>query len=152
MVIKTIPCFYSEMKIYPGRGLRFARKDGKLLIFLNQKSRSMYSQNIKAQRLKWSQAYRRKVKKVSNITAAKKKVKKQAKALRSISGMTLDELNTKRLATHRSHRRDQARASKLKAKTATKTTTKKTKVKTSRPKVFVKQPKFRQRLMHGRTQ
>ena len=139
------------MKIYPGRGLRFARKDGKLLIFANQKSRSMYTQKIKSQRLKWSQAYRRKVKKVSNISTSRRKVKKSAKVLRAFSGLSLDDLNTRRTTTHRSHKRDQARASKLKTSTTTRT-----KVKTNRTRAqlqgrtFVKQPKFRQRMMQNR--
>ena len=42
MVVKTDPCAYSEMKIYPGRGSRFASKDGKVHIFISSKVRSLY--------------------------------------------------------------------------------------------------------------
>ena len=30
MVIKTDTCYYTEMKVYPGWGIRVVRKDGKL--------------------------------------------------------------------------------------------------------------------------
>ena len=149
MVIKTQRCFYTEMPIYPGHGLRFVRRDGKLLAFLNAKSRSMYDQRIKAQRLKWTQAYRRKVKKLTNITSSKRRVKKTTKALRSIAGMSVDDIKARRLAENRSHRRDQSKVARLK-RTAKTTTTKTKKVKRSNMYQlkknaggFVKTPKMR---------
>lgn len=42
MVIKTEPCVFSDMKIYPGRGSRFVAKDGKTHFFISSKTRSMY--------------------------------------------------------------------------------------------------------------
>merc|ERR1711868_68882 len=47
MVIKTDPCVFSEMKIYPGHGLKFASKDGKVHYFISSKVRSLYHQKIK---------------------------------------------------------------------------------------------------------
>ena len=64
MVIKTDPCAFSEMKIYPGRGSRFAAKDGKVHFFISSKARSLYHQKIKPVKLTWTQASRRFNKKV----------------------------------------------------------------------------------------
>lgn len=54
MVIKTEPCAFSELKIYPGRGTRFAARDGKLHYFINSKCRSLYHQRIKPVKLTWT--------------------------------------------------------------------------------------------------
>jgi len=64
MVIKTDPCAFSEMKIFPGRGSRFAAKDGKVHMFISTKCRSLYFQRIKPVKLTWTQASRRYNKKV----------------------------------------------------------------------------------------
>jgi large subunit ribosomal protein L24e len=39
MVIKTELCSFSEWRIYPGHGIRFVAKDGRLSIFISQKSK-----------------------------------------------------------------------------------------------------------------
>ena len=39
MVIKTELCSFSEWRIYPGHGIRFVAKDGRLSIFINQKAK-----------------------------------------------------------------------------------------------------------------
>jgi len=54
MVIKTDPCAYTEMKIWPGRGSKFAGKDGKVKYFMNSKVRSLFHQNIKPVKLTWT--------------------------------------------------------------------------------------------------
>jgi len=59
MVIKTDPCDFSEMKIYPGKGSKFAGKDGKVHYFISSKCRSLYHQKIKPVKLTWTQAWRR---------------------------------------------------------------------------------------------
>ena len=47
MVIKTDLCTFSEWRIYPGHGRKFVAKDGRLFIFLNQKSRSLAARKVK---------------------------------------------------------------------------------------------------------
>jgi large subunit ribosomal protein L24e len=54
MVIKTDPCAFSEMKIYPGRGSHFAAKDGKVYFFISSKVRSLFHQKIKPVKLTWT--------------------------------------------------------------------------------------------------
>jgi len=96
MVIKTDACFYTELKIFPGHGRRLVRRDGKLLAFIDQKSRSLYTQKIKAQRLTWTQAWRRKNKKGKVETAAKKKGRRAARVFRSIQGITIEDIKKRR--------------------------------------------------------
>ena len=47
MVVKTDLCSYSEYKIYPGRGIRYAQKDGRVSLFLCHKMYSLFKQKIK---------------------------------------------------------------------------------------------------------
>jgi len=89
-------CFYTEHKIFPGHGRRFVRRDGKLIAFIDQKSRSLYNQKIKAQRLTWTQAWRRRNKKGKVETAQKKRGKRQARIFKSIAGITMEDLKKRR--------------------------------------------------------
>ena len=96
MVVKTDTCYYTELRIYPGHGRRLARRDGKLLAFIDRKARSLYAQKIKAQRLTWTQAWRRKNKKGKVETAAKKKGKRSARVFKSIQGITIEDIKKRR--------------------------------------------------------
>jgi large subunit ribosomal protein L24e len=84
------------MKIFPGKGRRFVRKDGRLIAFIDQKSRSLYMQKIKAQRLTWTQAWRRRNKKGKVETLSKKKGKRTVRVFKSIQGITLEDIQKKR--------------------------------------------------------
>ena len=66
------------------------------LAFIDQKSRSLYDQRIKAQRLTWTQAWRRRNKKGRVETAAKKKGKKTARVFKSIAGITIEDIKKRR--------------------------------------------------------
>lgn len=72
------------------------RRDGRLLAFLDQKSRSLYTQKIKAQRLTWTQAWRRRNKKGKMETATKKKGKRTARVFKSIAGITMEDIAKRR--------------------------------------------------------
>jgi len=96
MVVKTDVCFFTELRIYPGHGRRLIRRDGRLLAFIDQKSRSLYTQKIKAQRLTWTQSWRRKNKKGKVETAAKKKGKRTARVFKSIQGITIEDIKKRR--------------------------------------------------------
>jgi large subunit ribosomal protein L24e len=84
------------MKIWPGRGRRLIRRDGRFLAFVNQKSRSLYTQKIKAQRLTWTQSWRRRNKKGKIETAQKKKGKRTARVFKSIAGVTIEDIKKRR--------------------------------------------------------
>jgi len=96
MVIKTDPCAFSEIKIYPGRGSHFAAKDGKVHFFITSKARSLYHQKIKPVKLTWTQASRRYNKKIKVEDIQKKRTRKTTRVQKAIVGMSLDEIKRKR--------------------------------------------------------
>jgi len=155
MVIKTDSCFFTELKIFPGHGKRLVRKDGKLLAFINRKSRSMFLQKKRAQRLQWTQAWRRLHKKKGTVESlTKKKIKKTARVFKPISGFSMDLVIKKRdmkpdarKAEREAQLRDikeRTRKSKEEKKRLTKSSTefKKAAVKSATPG-FTKTPKSR---------
>jgi len=96
MVIKTDPCGFSEMKIYPGRGIRFAGKDGKVHFFISSKTRCLYNQRIKPVKLTWTQASRRFNKKTKVQDIQKKRTRRTTRVQKAVVGMSLDEIKRKR--------------------------------------------------------
>jgi len=84
------------MRIWPGKGRRFIRRDGRYLAFIDQKSRCLYDNRKKAQRLTWTQAWRRRNKKGRVETMSKKKGKKVARVFKGIAGTTIEDLKKKR--------------------------------------------------------
>merc|ERR1712078_522264 len=87
---------YSEYRIYPGRGIRFCQRDGKVQLFLNHKMISLHRQRIKPVKLTWTQNWRRKNKKGKAEEAGKKRTKKSTKVQKAIVGMTLDDIKQKK--------------------------------------------------------
>ena len=96
MVIKTDPCVFSEMKIYPGHGLKFASKDGKVHFFISSKVRSLYHQKIKPVKLTWTQAWRRFNKKVKVDEVQRKRTRKTTRFQKAVVGMSLEDIKKKR--------------------------------------------------------
>merc|ERR1719240_926514 len=96
MVVKTELCVYSEYRIYPGRGIRFVQRDGKVQLFLNHKVISLFHQKIKPVKLTWTLNWRRKNKKGRAEDAGKKRTRKGAKVQKAIVGMSLEDIKRKR--------------------------------------------------------
>ena len=96
MVIKTDPCVFSEMKIYPGHGMKFASKDGKTHFLIGSKVRSLYHQKIKPVKLTWTQAWRRFNKKVRVDEVTKKKTRKTTRFQKAVVGMSLEQIKKAR--------------------------------------------------------
>ena len=92
MVTKTDNCSYSELKIYPGHGLKFVAKDGKTFFFLNKKSAKFFHRKTKAVNLTWTTAWRRFNKKNKVEAAKQKRTKKTVRAQKAIVGLSLDEI------------------------------------------------------------
>jgi len=160
MVVKTETCFYTELKIYPGHGSKFVRRDGKLINFIDGKSRSLYHLKIKAQRLCWTQAWRRLHKKGKVETHAKKKAKRSAKVYKSIQGVSLEDIRKRRAQkpdVRKAQRETALREVKEKAKKQKDDTKKKAAPVKSAKKAaahvtdrgFVKTPKIRQQARAG---
>ena len=92
MVVKTELCNFSEWKIYPGKGVRFVAKDGRPFLFLSKRTRNFGLRKLKAQRLRWTTAWRRLHKKIKQSDAGKQKKKRVFKQERAIEGVTLDSI------------------------------------------------------------
>merc|ERR1712080_228877 len=99
MVVKTDVCHFSELKIYPGHGVKIITREGKINIYLHKKARRMAQRKIKAQRIKWTTAWRRMNKKVKTADITKKKRKKAKRVVREIAGMTAEEINRRKHET-----------------------------------------------------
>ena len=96
MVIKTDPCSFSEYRIYPGRGRKFAAKDGKVYYFFSTKCMSLFHQRKKAVKLTWTQAWRRFNKKIKVDEISKRRTKKTTRVQKAIVGLSLDEIKRRR--------------------------------------------------------
>jgi len=92
MVTKTDPCSFSEYRIYPGKGKKFAAKDGKVYYFISRKVASLFHQKKKAVKLTWTQAWRRFNKKIKVDEITKRKTRKTTRVQKAIVGMSLDEI------------------------------------------------------------
>lgn len=99
MVIKTELCLYSEWKIWPGRGQKHIAVDGRSSLFSTKKARVLGLNKIKAQKIKWTTAWRRLNRKTNQDDSGKKKKKKVFRKERAIEGVTLDAI--KKLKTAR---------------------------------------------------
>ena len=96
MVIKTEPCSFTEYRIYPGRGRKFAAKDGKVYYFISHKANSLYHQRKKPVKLTWTQGWRRFNKKTKVDEITKRRTRKTTRVQKAIVGMTLEEINRRR--------------------------------------------------------
>jgi large subunit ribosomal protein L24e len=96
MVIKTDPCSFTEYRIYPGRGRRFAAKDGKVHYFITTKAASLFHQRKKAVKLTWTQAWRRFNKKIKVDEITKRRTRKTTRVQKAIVGISLDEIKRRR--------------------------------------------------------
>lgn len=92
MVVKTEVCNFSELKIYPGKGIRMITKDGKLVNFVNRKAKSFYVRKTKGQVIRWTVIWRRVNKKMKTETGTKKRRKKAKQIVKGIHGLDQDEI------------------------------------------------------------
>ena len=58
MSLKLDLCNFSGYKIYPSRGIRLARTDGKIYNFVNKKSRNAYLMKKNPRKIAWTVLYR----------------------------------------------------------------------------------------------
>ncbi|XP_075394541.1 large ribosomal subunit protein eL24-like [Tenrec ecaudatus] len=125
--MKVKLCSFSGYKIYPGRGRRYARIDGKIFQFLNAKCESAFLSKRNPRQRNWTVQYRRKHKKGQSEDIQKERTRRAVKFQRAITGASLADIMAKRNQKPevRKARREQAiRAAKeaKKAKQASKKT------------------------------
>ena len=99
MVIKTERCIFTEDRVYPGHGARFVAKTGLLVIFASSKAASMYHQKKRAQRITWTQAWRRKNKKIRVEEVKKVRTNRKKKIERGYTGLSLVDLRARQTET-----------------------------------------------------
>merc|ERR1739847_172235 len=99
MVTKTQKCSYTEYKIVPGRGSRFASKDGRIHYFISTKARSLFHQKIKPVKLTWTTAWRAHNKKIKVDDIQKKRSRKTTRIQKAVVGMSIEETRRKKAET-----------------------------------------------------
>ncbi len=110
MVVKTEVCYFSEQKIYPGKGMRVITKDGRLVIFSSKKARCFHNRKVKGQIIRWTIVWRRLNKKLKTDEAAKRKKRRARRIIRDIQGLNREEIRRERGKTteERDAQREQA--------------------------------------------
>ncbi|GJD09919.1 60S ribosomal protein L24 [Galdieria sulphuraria] len=98
MVVKTETCIFSGFRIYPGKGTRFVRGDGKLLIFSSRKCKTYFHMRRRPAELNWTQLYRRLHKKGQHEeTQRRRRTRKVASVAKPVEGASLEVIKAKRL-------------------------------------------------------
>lgn len=93
MVIKTNTCVFSDMKIYPGHGLRYCELNGRSNYFLNKKCHRFYRTARKPLKFRWSKKWRIAHKKVhAEETIRKINRQRKEKVEKAVFGRTLEEI------------------------------------------------------------
>merc|ERR1711862_649493 len=91
-------CSFSEWKIYPGKGVRYFAKDGRPFLYLSKRARMFGLRKLKAQRLRWTTAWKRLHKKLKQSDQGKLKKKKALKLERAIEGVSLEAIKKMKTA------------------------------------------------------
>ncbi len=94
--IRTEMCAFSEMRVYPGHGIRLIRRDGQPVLLGSSKVKSLLKQGKKPGKLMWTQTWRRLNKKGKDDGGARKKRVKKTVVARAISGVSVDVLKSMR--------------------------------------------------------
>ena len=79
MVVRTENCSFCEYKIYPGHGIRYVAKDGKMCLYINHKSLAFDLKKTRSHKIRWTVAWRRRNKKLKDTTQTKKRRRKRHK-------------------------------------------------------------------------
>ena len=94
MVLKYQTCSFSEYKIAPGHGIRYAEVNGKTHIFINKKSMKLFRNGKKPLNIRWTLKWRTSHKK-GKVEEAKHRTNRQKKErqVKAIVGLSLEEIN-----------------------------------------------------------
>ncbi len=96
MVIKTVPCAFSEFKLYPGHGSALVRRDGVTVRFFNSKSKSLYLQKKKPAKLSWTTAWRILHKKGQSRSVKRRTRRRKARIVRkAIAGVKAEDIRAR---------------------------------------------------------
>jgi large subunit ribosomal protein L24e len=112
MVIKYETCSFSDYKIAPGHGLKYAEVNGKTHMFINKKVHRLFLQGKKPLTIRWSTKWRTSHKK-GKVEEAKKKItkEKKEKQVKAVVGLSVEEIMKIR-ESFRDHKTNDAERSK----------------------------------------
>ena len=96
MVTKTQKCSFTDYRIVPGRGTRFASKDGRIHYFISTKARSLFHQKIKPVKLTWTTSWRAYNKKIKVDDIQKKRSRKTTRIQKAVVGMSIEEIRRRK--------------------------------------------------------
>jgi len=93
MVIKYQTCSFSEYKIAPGHGIRYAEVNGKTHIFISKKTHRLFRNGKKPLNIRWTLKWRTSHKK-GKVEEAKSRTTRQRKErqVKAIVGLSLEEI------------------------------------------------------------
>jgi large subunit ribosomal protein L24e len=93
MVIKFSTCTFSEYKIAPGHGMKFAEVNGKIHTFISKKTFRLFRQSKKPLSIRWTLKWRTAHKK-GKVEENKRNQKKErvVKQVKAIVGLSLEEI------------------------------------------------------------
>merc|ERR1712224_279227 len=88
---KNNSCYFSGLKINPGRGILFVRNDGQCFNFSNSKNRRLYNCRKRPAKIAWTAAYRKLHKKDRICEILKRKKSSNVKStLRSYASASME--------------------------------------------------------------
>ena len=94
MVIKYQTCSFSEYKIAPGHGIRYAEVNGKTHIFISKKVHKLYKHGKKPLSIRWTLKWRTNHKKGKVEEAKNRGTKtKKERQVKAIVGLSIEEIN-----------------------------------------------------------
>merc|ERR1719197_278384 len=102
MVVKTLYCTFSGLKIYPGHGSLYARVDCKRFYFASSKAAADYHMKRNPRKISWTVFYRRLHKKGLQEDQKRKRARRVGAAAalrRGFTGMDATVLASKRAET-----------------------------------------------------
>lgn len=93
MVIKFTTCTFSEYKIAPGHGMKYAEVNGKIHTFISKKTFRLFRQAKKPLSIRWTLKWRTAHKK-GKVEESKRQQKKErvVKQVKAIVGLSLEEI------------------------------------------------------------
>merc|ERR1711923_366433 len=84
------------IQIYPGRGKRMVKADGRVFNFLSHKCERSHTLKRNPREITWTVLYRRKHKKGQQEELVKKRTRRTQKFARAVAGATLSDIMAKR--------------------------------------------------------
>eukprot|EP00811_Abedinium_folium_P014720 NODE_23707_length_654_cov_6.707780.p1 GENE.NODE_23707_length_654_cov_6.707780~~NODE_23707_length_654_cov_6.707780.p1 ORF type:complete len:162 (+),score=66.97 NODE_23707_length_654_cov_6.707780:121-606(+) len=111
MVVTKVLCTFSHYSMYPGHGMKFVAKDGKVSLFITRKVKRLSRQKIKNSSLRWTQTWRKLNKKnVKESGREGKRRRKVQKFQKAIVGLSLDLIKKRKGESFKNEQRAVAKA------------------------------------------